>query len=62
MTMKDYTEDIEKFLKGQMSKQEEDYFKSELKLNSALHLQVFAIVVLIKSHSIMLNRYYDLIP
>lgn len=46
--MTDYTDIIEKYLRGQMSQQEETYFKGQLKSNKLMHLQAIIISQLIK--------------
>lgn len=46
--MADYTDMIDRFLKGQMNKQEERVFKSELKSNTALRFQGFIVTGIIK--------------
>ena len=46
--MTDYTDIIEKFLRGQMSRHEENDFKDQLKSNELMHLQAFIISQLIK--------------
>jgi hypothetical protein len=49
--MTDYTEIIEKYLRGQMSRQEEKDFKVKLKWNSSMRFQAFCITTIIKSKS-----------
>ncbi len=46
--MTDYTDIIEKFLRGQMSRHEENDFKDQLKSNELMHLQAIIISQLIK--------------
>jgi len=46
--MTDHTDIIEKYLRGQMSQQEETYFKGQLKSNKLMHLQAIIISQLIK--------------
>lgn len=47
--MADYTDIIEKFLKGQMSKQEESCFRNKMRQDNTIIHQAFALVILIKS-------------
>lgn len=46
--MKDFTNKIEKYLRGQMSHEEEDKLKEKIKFNTILRLQVGFITILIK--------------
>ena len=48
--MADYTDVIEKFLRGQMSQSEILEFHNKLKANNSIRLQAYAIVVIIKKH------------
>lgn len=45
--MTDYTDTIEKFLRGQMSTQEENVFKAGLETNADMRLQAGSIAALI---------------
>lgn len=47
--MADYTDVIEKFLKGQMNRQEEACFKNIMRQDNTMIRQVLAFVILIKS-------------
>ena len=46
--MADYTDMIDRFLKGQMNQQEEGVFKSKLKSNSILRMQAYTVTTIIK--------------
>lgn len=46
--MKDYINKIEKYLRGQMSHEEEMNFKNKVKYNSLLRLQASFVTMLIK--------------
>ena len=46
--MEKYTEQIEKFLRGQMSQQEEKSFKEELSTNGKLRSFTLAIILILK--------------
>lgn len=46
--MIDYSDKIEKFLRGQMSQHEENDFKNELRTNAEKRSQVCSLVLLIK--------------
>ena len=46
--MSDYTDTIEKFLKGEMTHKEEMHFYNHLKTNTKMHLQAYIITMLIK--------------
>ena len=46
--MKDYTDKIEKYLRGQMSHEEESDFKSKVKSDSIIHLQARFMTMLIR--------------
>ena len=46
--MKDYTDKIEKFLRGQMSHEEESDFKNKIRTNASIHFQVRLIVLMLK--------------
>lgn len=47
--MKDYINKIEKYLRGQMSHEEEMDFKNKVKSNALIRLQANAIIGLIRS-------------
>ena len=47
--MTDYTEIIEKYLRGQMSQLEEKDFKIKLMMNYSMRFQAFCIISVIKS-------------
>lgn len=47
--MANYTDTIEKFLKGQMNLQEEACFKNKMKQDNTMIRQALALIVLIKS-------------
>ena len=46
--MEDYIDRIEKFLRGQMSQEEEDTFKETVKLNGQLCLSALIVVIILK--------------
>ena len=46
--MKDYTNKIEKYLRGQMSHEEEIDFKNKVKSNTLLHFQAGFMAMLIR--------------
>lgn len=48
--MTDYTDIIERYLRRQMSQQEEMDFKVKLKWNSSLRFQAFCITIVCKMH------------
>ena len=45
--MKDYTDKIEKYLRGQMSHEEEMDFKNRVKSNALMRLQTYLITMII---------------
>ena len=47
--MKDYTNKIEKYLRGKMNLQEEDAFIKDIKSNKRMGLQSYIIAKIIKS-------------
>ena len=47
--MADYTDVIEKFLKGQMNQQEEARFRNKMRQDNTMIRQAIALVILIKS-------------
>ena len=47
--MADYTDTIEKFLKGQMNKTEEACFRNKMRQDNTMIRQALAFVILIKS-------------
>ena len=48
--MEEYIEQIEKFLRGQMSQREEVTFKTSLATDSHLHSCAFIVVYILKRH------------
>ena len=50
--MKDYTNKIEKYLRGQMSHEEEARFEKKVRSNARIRFQVDTITKLIKSFSV----------
>lgn len=46
--MKDYTNKIEKYLRGQMSHEEEMNFKNKVKSNTLLRLQASFVTMLVR--------------
>lgn len=46
--MEDYTDTIERYLKGDMTHKEEMGFYNHLKTNTKMHLQAYIITMLIK--------------
>lgn len=48
--MADYTDIIEKFLRGQMSQSEVLEFINKLKVNHSMRLQAYAIIVIVKKY------------
>ncbi len=46
--MKDYTSKIEKFLRGQMSHEEEARFEEKVRSNALMHFQASFIAILIR--------------
>ena len=48
--MEDYTDTIERYLRGQMRQSEILEFHNKLKANNSMRLQAYAIIVIIKKH------------
>ena len=46
--MKDYTDKIEKYLRGQMSHEEEMDFKNKVKTNALIRLQASVVTMLLR--------------
>ena len=46
--MEDYVEQIEKFLRGNMSKEEEHQFKTSVKVNPRLRLYAFIVAIMLR--------------
>ena len=47
--MEEYIDRIEKFLRGQMTQQEEVNFKEDLSKNAQLHSQALSLALILKS-------------
>ena len=48
--MKDYTNKIEKYLRGQMSQEDEEHFKNDVRLKKHICFQAYLTTLLMKTY------------